>query len=310
MQMPLPAKIIDPREAAAVDAAALDTNTGTATGAGSAPFVARALQIATVLQTSLDIEQIVRLFSREVRVTVPHRSLSYRNPERGIELNLGNPAQHSCTYRLVVAKRSAGEISLTRQQPFSPAEISELEYLLCSLVYPLLNAQSYRDAVECARRDGLTGLHNRLAIDEVMQREIKLAHRYGTPLSLIVLDIDDFKAINDRYGHGAGDRVIQCVARQLAAGGRESDVVGRYGGEEFVVLLNNTDLEGARRVAERMRAAVAAATCTIDDHSLETTVSAGVTSLREGEDGTAVFERADAALYQAKAAGKDRVVAA
>jgi diguanylate cyclase (GGDEF)-like protein len=309
MQMPLPAKTIDPRETTAVDPVALDTSRGAVSGAGNDPFVARALQIATVLQTSLDVEQIVRLFSREVRVTVPHRSLSYRKPECNIELSLGNPAQHSCTYRLVVARRSAGEITITRHQPFSSTEISELEYLLCSLVYPLLNALSYKDAVECARRDGLTGLHNRLAIDEAMQREIKLAHRYKTPLSLIVIDIDDFKTINDRHGHGMGDRVIQCVARQLSEGGRESDLVGRYGGEEFVVLLSNTDLTGARQVAERMRRAVAVATCTIDDQPLEATVSAGVATLADGEDGAAVFERADRALYEAKAAGKDRVVA-
>jgi diguanylate cyclase (GGDEF)-like protein len=309
MQMPLPTKTIDPGEAAALDPEALGAAGTAPSDVGNGPFVARALQISTVLQTSLEIEQIVNLFSREVRVTVPHRSLSYRNTERGMELNLGSPAPHSCTYRLVVSKRSAGELTLTRHQPFSSAEISELEYLLCSLVYPLLNALSYKDAVECARRDGLTSLHNRSAVDEVMQREIKLAHRHKTPLSLIVIDIDDFKAINDQYGHGMGDRVIQCVARQLSASGRESDVVGRYGGEEFVVLLSNTDRDGALRVAERMRRAVAAATCTVDDRPLEVTVSAGVAVLSEGEDGAAVFERADRALYEAKAAGKDRVVA-
>ncbi len=132
------------------------------------------------------------------------------------------------------------------------------EYLLGALVYPLRNALDFRRAREDASRDPLTGVYNRLGVDGLLRREIGLAHRHATPLSLAFLDIDHFKSINDSYGHASGDAALRVFAECIRSCIRDTDVVARYGGDEFMLILSNTPLAGARLVAERLRRAVEA----------------------------------------------------
>ena len=159
-----------------------------------------------------------------------------------------------------------------------------------------------------AHRDGLTGVYNRRAIDERLAQEVARARRTGQPLSVLMIDVDHFKRVNDTLGHAGGDRVLQGVAARLAAACRASDVVGRYGGEEFVLLLPDTTGEGACRVAEKLREAVRSA----HDLPCPVTMSAGVASTADGHlpESGLLLRAADDALYAAKAAGRDRVVRA
>jgi diguanylate cyclase (GGDEF)-like protein len=153
--------------------------------------------------------------------------------------------------------------------------------------------------------DGLTGLANRRAFDEALTTEVRRARRTGQALSLILLDADHFKRVNDNHGHHAGDDVLRAIGRALA-GGRATDVPARYGGEEFAVLLPSCAGTEAVRVAERLRAAINAET-----GPLAVTASAGVASLSDDiADERALLAAADAALYRAKAAGRDRTVQA
>jgi diguanylate cyclase (GGDEF)-like protein len=267
--------------------------------------LARALQIASVLQTTLDPARIVELFSRETQVTIPHDTITFEQADAPLVVTLGNGGPHSCTYRLVVSGHRVGQITLSRAEPFSVDETTQLEYLLCSLVYPMLNALKYKEALESARRDGLTGLYNRSAMDEAITREIQLARRHKAPLSLLVMDIDDFKSINDRFGHAVGDAVIQCVARGITDCMRTTDVVARYGGEEFTAVLNNTDHPGALQLARRICQAVEDLCCEVDGHRPHISLSLGVACLREGDTEQSLFDRADKALYQAKSEGKN-----
>jgi diguanylate cyclase (GGDEF)-like protein len=133
--------------------------------------------------------------------------------------------------------------------------------------------------------------------------------RSGEPLSMLLIDIDDFKRLNDRLGHAAGDQLLAAIARLLNDSVRESDLVARYGGEEFVVIASNTPLDGAVRLAEKARRAVADASFILDDSMRieKVTVSVGVAQYRG--DRKAFFRVADQALYRAKAEGKNRVVA-
>ena len=162
-----------------------------------------------------------------------------------------------------------------------------------------------------AERDSLTGLANRRRLFAVGQEELRRARRFDHPLAAIMLDLDRFKLVNDRYGHGAGDDVLREVARRLLATIRETDLPARYGGEEFAVLLPETDLETARAAAERIRLAVAESPLGTRRGPLPVTLSAGVAMLEDDtRDLGALFDAADAALYAAKAAGRNRVAIA
>lgn len=158
-----------------------------------------------------------------------------------------------------------------------------------------------------SRRDALTGLANRRAFDEELAREVARAAREGTPLSVIVLDVDRFKAVNDRHGHAAGDEVLRAVAARAAGVLRAEHLLARLGGEEFGAVLAGADLAQATAAAERMRAALAAAPVEAAGQALRVTASFGCATLAPGETGEALVARADARLYAAKEAGRDRV---
>lgn len=154
-----------------------------------------------------------------------------------------------------------------------------------------------------SRTDPLTGLNNRRAIDERIGEEIARAKRYGHPLAVLMIDLDDFKSINDRYGHVAGDDTLHDVAGAITRSVRSIDIAGRYGGEEFLVILPETAMVGAAAVAERIRATI--------EQLGRTTASAGVAELFDEDTAAAeLIERADTALYKAKRSGKNRVVLA
>lgn len=161
-----------------------------------------------------------------------------------------------------------------------------------------------------ARLDMLTGVPNRRALMDALERMFAQAARERQPLALLMVDIDRFKRVNDTYGHLAGDAVLTAVAECLGAGLRTQDILGRYGGEEFLVGLPGTDLAGATRLAERLRQGVQDMAVPWAEQSLHVTVSIGVSQLRpEDDDGSLdqVLERADEALYRAKANGRNRV---
>lgn len=267
----------------------------------------KGLEISGVLQTTLDTERVVTLFSQQVNELVPHDGLYYRHPERGLNLEIGGTGRHSCSYRLVVGEQNMGELVFQRRRKFSLTETQLLEHLLCSLVYPLRNALLYRDALRSANTDPLTGLNNRTALETALRREIDLAHRHGTPLSLVVVDIDHFKSINDTYGHTVGDNAIQAFANCAVRTTRGSDIVFRYGGEEFVALLSNTGSNGALLLAERLRRAVSEMPLVCGDTCFNMSISAGLTTLQQGDTGESLFSRADSGLYVAKQEGRNRV---
>lgn len=166
-----------------------------------------------------------------------------------------------------------------------------------------------KEAAEMAARiDPLTGVYSRRAFTESAELEMQRALRYGTPLALIMIDLDHFKSINDTHGHATGDAVLASFSHSIALEVREVDVIGRYGGEEFLVLLPNTDVTEALRVAERMRLSIASTELQVHGGSLRYSASFGVAGFDARELSLNPFiDRADAALYQAKRTGRNRV---
>ncbi|MBL7210956.1 MAG: diguanylate cyclase [Desulfobacteraceae bacterium] len=163
---------------------------------------------------------------------------------------------------------------------------------------------------EMATRDQLTGLYNRRYFMEMLERELAKARRYATGLTLCMVDLDRFKNVNDSYGHSAGDSVLSGIGGMLNEGARESDFACRYGGEEFVIILPSTDLEGARNVCERLRKSVEEALFEYDTMRIRITISIGMTEYSPSDDSSLsdLIKMADDALYQAKREGRNRVV--
>lgn len=192
-----------------------------------------------------------------------------------------------------------------------------LTFVLSGAAYRVVTEMARKDkSVEehqrLAQRDGLTGLLNRRALNEHLTREWEGARRSGRQLSVIILDLDRFKAMNDTYGHAAGDTVLQDMATILQGVCRKSDVATRYGGEEFCLLLPGTDMEEAVAVAERIRRELSAHSFTVSgEKAVHVTCSAGVATQQASEESQdALLERADQALYRAKNEGRNRVVSA
>jgi diguanylate cyclase (GGDEF)-like protein len=168
-------------------------------------------------------------------------------------------------------------------------------------------AVSMEHARELASHDELTKSLNRRAVVARLEEERASAARTGQAFCVALLDLDHFKAVNDTHGHRAGDELLQAFVKCVRATMRETDILGRYGGEEFLMILTDTALDGAPRALERVRCAVEAADYDPIAKGLTLTVSIGVASWRRGEDIVALLGRADAALYEAKAKGRNRM---
>ncbi len=267
----------------------------------------KALEITQSLQTTLDPTRLIEIFSAEVGALIVHQGIRYHNEETGIDLKMGRQARHACSYNLNIGDEPLGSLTFRRNQKFSDDEFEALEKLLVSLLYPLRNGLLYEEAIQLAQKDPLTGICNRAALDEMLKRELSHAQRKDTSLSLLVLDIDHFKKINDRYGHIIGDCALKSVANMVGACKRDGDLLFRYGGEEFVVLMRDTDLGGAHLLAERIRQYIAENSFDCSGATLKITASIGVSELKQNDEPTDMFSRADKALYRAKKNGRNQV---
>jgi diguanylate cyclase (GGDEF)-like protein len=205
----------------------------------------------------------------------------------------------------VLAVWSARSVSL------DPDGLELLPLLAPQVALHIEQARELDRIRETAARDPLTQLRNRRAFDEVFGAETVRFARYGRPLAILVIDLDHFKSINDQFGHEAGDDVLCRTARIIEGSIRDIDAAARFGGEEFVVLLPETDIASAIDVAERIRATVESADIDFRGRSIPVRASIGVSACPERVALPAdLISSADAALYRAKAEGRNRVVAA
>ncbi|MGA9354393.1 MAG: GGDEF domain-containing protein [Terriglobales bacterium] len=191
-------------------------------------------------------------------------------------------------------------------------EVSRLVLMLSASALSLAVVARSQRLLQAATTDPLTGLHNRGYIDDRLANELSRAHRYNKPLTIAVIDADHFKLLNDTHGHPAGDRVLQQIGATLRNSFRQSDTAGRYGGEEFVVILPETDIDTALAKIESLRESIASTPTVIGARGerAHVTVSAGLSSFpQDAEDASELFALADERMFQAKKEGRNRVVA-
>ncbi len=236
-----------------------------------------------------------------------------------------HPAEHGAYFRerlealnsaallpLVRGGRNRGVLALGSRDPlrYQPHLGTDfLDHLAMVATVCLENALNQERLRLHGRTDPLTGLYNRRYLEARLAEEVARARRHPMPLACMFLDVDHFKAVNDRHGHAAGDAVLRCLAERMTELLRASDVAVRYGGEEFALLLPQTAVAEAAVLAERLRAHLAARPVEVAgvDVPVEVTVSIGVAELAADEDGTGLLDGADRALYRAKAGGRNRV---
>jgi diguanylate cyclase (GGDEF)-like protein len=211
---------------------------------------------------------------------------------------------------LLVHQEVLGTLVLGSDEPsaFGSAVRPTLEVLARHIAVSLANARMMKRLEDLATTDGLTGLLNKRALIDAARQKLRSAVRFQKPLSVLVCDLDHFKSVNDTHGHDVGDRVIRGFADVLRLGKRDTDLVGRFGGEEFVVICEQTELVGAQQLAERIRTDLANTTFVTPTGTLRVTCSVGIAAFpRAGQDWDELFRATDEALYASKRAGRDRV---
>ncbi|QER41632.1 diguanylate cyclase [Thermodesulfobacterium sp. TA1] len=214
-------------------------------------------------------------------------------------------------YPLILEGRVVGVFSLIRKSPFNDLEKENLKKMLTNFSFYFINLYLINKLKEISYTDYLTKVYNRMCVQEFLKKEFNLWKRKGGNLSIILLDLDDFKTINDRFGHFSGDLALQKIAKLLKENTREMDMVGRWGGEEFIIVLPQTSKAEAKKLAERLRLLIERMSIDLEGGTIiNITASFGIASLPE--DGTILeelYKIADQRLYQAKNLGKNRVIA-
>ena len=262
------------------------------------------------LASSLDPEQLRRIIVESaVEATQADGGVVIAEDGSYVETGDVGAGGERLDFELTSGRRSFGRLLLVGGD-FDAEERMTAASLAGQAVVALENARLHRMVERQALVDGLTGLANRRQADEALASELARTERLGGPVGLILADVDDFKAVNDRFGHPTGDLVLRDLAETLRENVREIDTAARWGGEEFAVILPGTDLEGAAQVAERIRVALAEREITsVDAAPLHVTASFGVAASGATTTVQQLVEAADEALYRAKRAGKDRVYA-
>ena len=254
-----------------------------------------------------DIYQLINTFIAEARKALPLDGIEYIEDTLGLHVIDGVLCDHRCDYKIRLDEQLLGQISFIRHKEFNVFELALIENLVAGLVLPLRNAFRYQQTIRFALRDPLTGLRNGNACYDSIAMEIERARRYRVPFSLLLINLDDFSLINDQYGHAAGNAVLVELASRLEGEARNSDVIFRKGGDEFLVFLPNTAASAARKAALRLKQSVLSGPYRLEDSDVPVTTSIGVVTVLPDDSVYTIIHRADSVLYHAKILGKDRI---
>ncbi len=266
----------------------------------------RQLEFNALLHRKLDLERLFECLLTEGQGFVRFDGLQFLASDRGADITLGFSRQHRQRFELKLGQRSLGEVILMRAKAFTPRDERDSERLVESLIYPLDNALEHHTVTMKAMTDGATGLRNQRAMDDLMPREIRLARRVEESLSVVLISVDYLESISEHHGTEVGEQAWHSVAETLAGRLRESDLIFRTESDEFCIVLNQTNLDGALILAERLRQEVDRCV-SYDNVQFVLTASAGVTELSVTDDSAALLSRVGDALMLARTAGRNQV---
>ena len=255
----------------------------------------------------LQLTELLEYFYQIVQTHLKYEKIHYQNPNLDTKICYGKGTRYRRTYQLELNNQHLGTLILYRKTSFNDHLLKTTNSFINSLLYPLHNALLYEKSLHETLTDPLTCLNNRRSFDQTLAYEFNLALRYKHFISLLMMDLDNFKNINDKCGHLFGDRVLKLTAETVTQCIRKSDSIFRYGGEEFIALLRNNKINGATLLAERIRKKVEGLKLTHNNNTISVTISIGVTVLHHQDSLSSFVERADKALYKAKKLGRNKV---
>lgn len=267
------------------------------------------LQLLNSLYSTLNTEELIERYFSALKNTFNIQGVSYSNRHFRLQLDFGSTHGNYMSFNLDRKHCELGQIKLFHTDSSTSIAVAhQLEKLALLITHPIKNSLQYLKALTLAHTDPLTGTGSRYSLEETLNREYEAAIRFHQDLSIIMLDIDRFKSINDSLGHGFGDLVLKEVGQIICQAVRGTDMAFRYGGEEFLVILPKTPLCGACITAERLREAIEKQVVHNLTLNAPLTASLGIASYIKGETSRTLLERADQALYAAKNNGRNRVV--
>lgn len=258
--------------------------------------------LAEKLQTTLELPELLDIYARFASEQVNFSSLSFYRPGFRHAVTFSEHAKFAHHFSLNIGKQSLGHLCYNAIAPLPPLQLQQLQKLHQQLIFPLRNGCNYHEVKQKALHDHLTGLGNRASFDEALARLIRQAERSDLNFSLMLLDLDRFKKLNDEWGHNSGDRALKLLSQHIRSCIREADSAYRLGGDEFAILLFHPQEQSAQLVSKRIRHALTGDSL-LSKYKVSTSI--GATPWYEGDDATSLFKRADKALYRAKAAGRN-----
>lgn len=254
------------------------------------------------LQTTLEIDQLLEIFSMEAAKTVRFCGLALHFDHQSIAVRGSIPGKHRTCFNLLLNNEKLGQLSYSLNDGLSTIAINRLEKLHQQFLYPLRNALAYAKLKKLALKDALTGLNNRGHFDDSLDHAMAHAKRKRASFALMMLDLDEFKQVNDTYGHQAGDEVIKALGNILHKSVRGDDTVFRLGGDEFAVIAQGKTTSEATVVAARIQHNVAKDPVMTQ---YGVSVSIGFTFFKKNDSVSSLYGRTDSALYAAKDFGRN-----
>ena len=254
------------------------------------------------LQTTLSIEEILTIFAEHAKQLINLSGLQFQSA-LGVSQSAGSDtSQTPYSFDLDIESERLGQLIYFSQFPMGKAIEAKLKQLHTALVYPLRNALMYTRVLRLATKDALTGLNNRSQFNDSLAQKLERCRRQHRPFSLMLLDLDNFKQVNDNFGHKIGDDVLQEFANVLRSSVRGTDSIFRFGGDEFALLIDDPEFTTNKVIADRIMSLVASSGLMAQ---YDVTSSIGYTLANNQDCENEVFARADKGLYKAKAAGRN-----